>query len=115
MEQSILKTIKKLCGIHEDDKSFDLDVIVAINSAFMESSQLGIGPHMGFTIEDETAQWTDYEMKVANYEALKTFIYLKVRLSFDPPQNSFLVAEFNKQLEELKFRLIVQADNEGGE
>ena len=82
---SILTSIKKLLGITEEDTSFDTDVIIQINSAFMILNQLGVGPEEGFIISDDMATWDEFLPEGKQLEGVKTYIYLKVKLVFDPP------------------------------
>lgn len=110
METSILKTVRTSLGILPDFTEFDAELIVAINSALMAVSQLGIGPTGGFSISDDTATWTELFNSVSNIEAVKSYIILKTRLEFDPPGTSFLMDSFNRQLDELGFRLMVEVD-----
>ncbi|MDR2395782.1 MAG: hypothetical protein LBD57_04215 [Endomicrobium sp.] len=104
---SILTSIKKLLGIEENYTHFDVDIIMQINGIFSVLEQIGIGPIGGFSIKDKTTKWKDYETDVS-YDMLKSYIYLKVRLLFDPPQNSFLVNSFEKQISELEWRLNIK-------
>lgn len=114
METSILTSIKKLLGPEEDYTHFDTDIIIHINSAFMNLNQLGVGPKGGFTIEDKEAKWEDFILDDRkDIEGVKTYVYLKVRLIFDPPQMGYLVEAIKDQIKELEWRLNVQA--EGGE
>jgi len=113
MVTSILTSIKKSVGITSTDTSFDDDIIMYINSALMSVNQLGIGPSTGFYITSDEEEWADLLGDRIDLEAVKIYISLKVRLAFDPPQNSFLVDAIKNQILELEFRLNVQA--EGGE
>lgn len=108
---SILTSIKKLLGIDENYEHFDQDIIMHINSVFMVLQQLGVGAD-SYSIEDKTATWSDYlgESGIANYQAVKTYIYLKVRLVFDPPTSSYVVEAINNQIKELEWRFTVQTD-----
>lgn len=110
METSILKTIRTALGILTDFTGFDGELIVAINSAIMALSQLGIGPTGGFSISDDTATWTDLFAGQTNIESAKSYIFLKTRLEFDPPGTSFVLEAIKNQLEELTFRLMVEVD-----
>ena len=113
--ESILTSIKKLLGIEADDASFDQEMIMHINSVFMILNQLGLGPVKGFSISDSTKVWTDFVLERKDLESIKSYIYLRVRLLFDPPQNSFLVESIKKQCDEFEWRLNVQVDPpEGG-
>ena len=112
MNESILNSIKKLLGIAAEYTNFDTDIIIHINSVFMILNQLGIGPSEGFRIIDNTAVWNNYITEDDDLDAVKTYIYLKVKLLFDPPLNSAVI-EANKQLiNELEWRLNVQVKEE---
>lgn len=107
---SILGSIKKLLGITEVYDVFDKDLVMHINSVFFVLTQLGVGPSEGFTIQDETAVWDDFIPCGANLEAVKSYVYLKVRLLFDPPQSSALTEAINRQISEFEWRLNVAVD-----
>lgn len=105
MEESILNTIKKLLGITEDNKDFDTDIIVDINSVFMILKQLGVGPNEGFKIEDDSSTWDEYIDNEADLEAVKSYIYLRVKIMFDPPLNGTVTDALNSVKDELEWRL----------
>ena len=107
--ESILTSIKKLLGIIEDCTDFDTDIIMHINSVFMVLTQLGIGPSEGFTIKDKYAVWTDF-IPEGSLEATKTYIYLKVRLLFDPPSSSAVMESMNRMASEYEVRLNYEAE-----
>ena len=108
----ILTSIKKLLGIEEDQTCFDQDIIMNINSVLMILNQLGIGPNEGFTITGYTETWTDLLGERKDLEAIKTYIYLKVRLLFDPPTSGFVLDSMERNITQLEWRLNVQV--EGG-
>ena len=108
--ESILNSIKKLLGIMEDDEHFDQDIIIHINSAFMILNQLGVGPEEVFTIQDASDSWTDFIHGSQNIESVRTYVYLKVKLVFDPPQSSVVSEAYNKTLSELEWRLNIASD-----
>jgi len=104
-KESILNSIKKLLGIQADYKNFDTDIIIHINSVFMILNQLGIGPAQGFKIEGDTETWDDYISDGDDLESIKTYVYLKVKIVFDPALSG-TVMEANKEvLRELEWRL----------
>ena len=107
LNTSILITIKKLLGIEPEHQAFDLDIITHINSAFMVLAQLGVGPEEGFFISDNTANWEDFITTTNGIypHAVQTYIYLKVKLTFDPPQTAHLIAAVERQIEQLEWRL----------
>jgi hypothetical protein len=106
---SILTSIKKLLGITEDYEQFDTDIIIHINSAFSVLAQLGVGPVSGFSIEDSSAVWSDF-VDDSRLEMIKSYIYFKVRLAFDPPTSSAAMQAINEQISELTWRLNVAVD-----
>lgn len=110
--ESILTSIKKLLGPGEDDTQFDDDIIIFINGAIMRLNQLGIGPPGGYSITDKNNVWSELIGTREDLDAVKTYIYLKVRLVFDPPQSGFLVDAIKSQIAELESTLNIQA--EGG-
>lgn len=105
METSILTSTKKVLGIAADYTVFDLDIITHINTAFSDLAQLGIGPIEGFMIEDDTADWLDFIGDDLQLNSVKTYVFLKVRMLFDPPQTSFHITAMNDQIAELEWRL----------
>lgn len=109
---SILTSIKKLLGIGEEDTAFDMDITIHINSALMILTQLGVGPPNGFTIEDKDDLWSDFiSPDDKSFESVKTYMYLKVKLVFDPPPSSAVIEVFNKNIKELECRLRDAADS----
>lgn len=86
-----------------------MDIIIHINSVFRILNQLGIGIE-GYRIEDANNTWSEFIGDGINLDDVKTYTYLKVRLIFDPPTNSFLVNAIEKQIDELTWRLNVEAD-----
>ena len=113
MNNSILTSIKKLLGITADDTSFDEDIIIHINTVFMDLNQIGVGPANGFRIEDKDNIWSEFVEDDSYYDAVKTYIYLKVKLLFDPPLSSAVMTSINQSIEKLEWRLNVKAETDG--
>lgn len=107
MADSILTNVKKIVGIAELDTSFDPDIIMHTNTVLSVLNQLGIGPTDGFVIEDATPTWDDFLARDKRLNMVKTYVYLRVRLLFDPPQTSFVIESLNKQIEELEVRMSI--------
>ena len=107
---SILTSVKKLLGITEECTDFDADIIMHINSALMILTQLGVGPSEGFFIEDKTDFWDDFITDIGQFEAVKTYVYMKVKLMFDPPSSSAVMDAMNRTISELEWRLNVAAE-----
>lgn len=111
MTTSILTDVKKVLGIDESYTTFDLDVTLHINSVFTTLNQLGIGPDAGFMIEDESATWGSFLGPDPRLNATKSYMYLRVRMLFDPPTTSFLLDAYSKQILELEWRLNLMAES----
>lgn len=109
--ESILTSIKKLLGITEEYEHFDADIIMHINSVLMILTQLGVGPPEGFLIQDETSTWTDFVPDTMKIEAIKSYMYLKVKLLFDPPLSSAVMESYNRQISELEWRITSEAES----
>lgn len=108
---SILTSIKKLLGITEEYTHFDADLIMHINSVFMILTQLGVGPPEGFMITDDTSTWDDFIKDEHNLQAVKSYMHQKVKLLFDPPLSSAVLDSMNRMINELEWRLNVQAES----
>lgn len=111
MEDSILKTTKKILGIDESYTAFDLDIITHINMVFTTLNDLGVGDPLGFMIMSDEEKWQDFTMDVLQQNAVKTYVFLRVKLAFDPPQTSFHINSLEKQVQELEWRLNVRREN----
>lgn len=107
---SILNTVKKYCGLSDDYDAFDQDILVLINGAILELSQNGIGPDSGFTVSNVAAAWDDFVGDFSNPGAVASYVSLKVKMLFDPPTSSFVLDAYKKQLDELIWRLNLEAD-----
>lgn len=106
---SILGYIKKVIGgIDENNDYYDPDLIMFINAAFSTLAQLGVGPEKPFKIEDDSAEWSDFDYQ--DIEAVKEWIYIKVRAIFDPPQNSSVLNALDERRKELEWRMNVMAE-----
>ena len=104
---SILTSIKKLLGIDEEYNHFDADIIMHINSVFFILAQVGVGPSDGFVITGEDETWEDFmpEEKLVKVMAVKTYVYQKVRLIFDPPTSTTAMTALKELIAEMEWRL----------
>lgn len=107
---SILDSVKQMLGIglSDCDFNFDQELIMHTNGVLMILTQLGIGPVSGFRITGNTETWEDFIGERQDLELIKNVVYLRLRLLFDPPQNSFLVKSIEEQIKEYDWRLEVQ-------
>lgn len=109
MEDNILNTIKKLLGSNADFTAFDTDILININSAISVLAQLGVNDSKEFVVDADSV-WGDYLTSGDNLEFIKTYIYLKVRKTFDPPASSFVLDSIEKQIAELEWRINVAVE-----
>lgn len=107
---SILTSIKKMLGIDEEYDCFDTDLIVHINSVFMILTQMGVGPSEGFIISDKTTTWDEFLQDTKQLESVRSYVYLKVKLLFDPPLSSVVMDATNRLISELEWRLNVAGE-----
>lgn len=106
---SILDKTKKILGIEAEYDAFDTDIITHINTVFSTLSQLGVGPTDGFMIEDNTTLWTDFLEGKLELNQVRSYMYLRVRILFDPPATSFALDAMKQQILEFEWRLSIYA------
>lgn len=109
MTNSILLTIKKMLGIAEEYHAFDIDIVTDINATFLALNQLGVGPSTPFQIFGDDENWSDF-IDTEKYPGIQTYIYMRVRMMFDPPTNSFLLTSMENQCSEFEWRLMSQSE-----
>ena len=110
--ESILKTVKKMLGLSAEDTSFDIDIIIHINSVLATLNQIGVGVK-NFTITSEGETWNDFLEDNRDLEQVKSYVYLKTRIAFDPPTGSALDS-FKELAKELEWRLYTVQENKKG-
>lgn len=115
LTESILTSVKKMLGIVEDYEQFDPDIIMHINSVFSILNQLGVGPKNGFVIEDKNSRWNEFIQDEKTLQLVKTYMFMKVKMMFDPPLSSAVIECYKLQISEYEWRLNVEADTDGGE
>lgn len=114
--ESILTSIKKMLGIAEEYTHFDADIIMHINTVFMTLTQLGVGPSEGFFIEDDSTHWVDFIPDLNKLQAVKTYMFLKVKIVFDPGSiGASTLAAYERQIQEYEWRLNVAVENNSSE
>lgn len=117
LEEKILSSIKKLLGLNDGVTVFDTDIVIHINTVFANLTQMGVGPqddegkNIGFKIYTGNEVWGDFTSNDILIENVKTYVYIKVKMVFDPPTSSALIDAYNAQAKELEWRLYTQ---EGG-
>ena len=109
---SILTSVKKMLGITAEYTHFDSDIIMHINSVFMILNQMGVGPREGFSISSDVETWDEFTNDNLTIESVKSYMYLKVGLLFDPPTSSNVLEARNRLVSELEWRLNAIVDTE---
>lgn len=112
--ESILDSEKKLLGLDADYDVFDDDLVIHINSIFGTLHQLGIGPNDQLVITDNTTTWGEYTTDATEVYEVRTYVYLRLRLLFDPPSSGFVYSGMESQIKELEWRLNVKSDEVKG-
>lgn len=112
MDESILTSIKTQLSLMPEDESFDKEVIIFINAAFARLTQLGVGPVQGFSIKDDSTYWSEFVTDITQTEMAKVYVYLKVKMLFDPPTNSSLAKHMEEQIKEYEYLLKVEAEDD---
>ena len=110
VSESILLSVKKMLGLDQEYDVFDPELIIHINTVFGTLHQLGVGPEDQFRITGDSETWSEFDTEGEQIDEVKTYIYLRVRLLFDPPSSSFVLSSFKEQIQELEWRLNVKAD-----
>lgn len=108
---SILDSIKKALGLDSEDISFDLDVTMFTNAVFGSLKQLGVGPDTGFMIVDNTTLWSQYVTNIQFLGMVKNYIFMNVKLVFDPPANPHATAAYQKIIEETGWRILAEVES----
>lgn len=110
--ESILTSVKKMLGITEEYEHFDSDLIIHINSVFMILTQLGVGPPLGFSIRDKSTTWKEFISDETKFQQVKSYMHMKVKLLFDPPLSSAVIASMEKMIAEAEWRLNAAAETD---
>lgn len=109
---SILTSIKKMLGISEEYEQFDPELMIYINSAFGTLKQLGVGPDSGYSISSKDNTWGEFSSDASEVSLVKSYVYISVRLIFDPPTSSFVLDSLSRQRDEIGWRLNAGAELE---
>jgi len=107
VDRSILNSVKRMCSVDPSLTVFDDVIAMHTNSAFARLHELGVGPVDGFMIEDAEPTWGDFLGDDPRFNQVKSYVYLYVRILFDPPQTGYLVTAMEKQIEKLEWTINV--------
>lgn len=109
---SILVTTKLACGVTYDEPETDFIIITHINSVLSDLNQLGIGPADGFEVTDSESKWENFYGTDKRLNSVRSYVYLRVRMLFDPPSTGPLMEAMNKQVEQLGWRINARREEE---
>lgn len=115
LTEYILPSVKKMLGISYDYDAFDSDIIMHTNSVLAILTQMGLGPNGGFAISGNDEKWTDFIPNVTKFNFVKSYVFLKVRLLFDPPQSGTANEAANRMISEMEWRLYTESEWGGSE
>lgn len=110
MAESILTSTKATLGLSEDHTAFDTELVLFINSVLSRLTQLGVGPDTGFRIEDDSATWEDFIGVGAKLNNVKSYMHMRVKMLFDPPELGFVITAMKSEIEQEEWRLMVECD-----
>lgn len=106
---SILNDTKKILGLDSSYTAFDTDILMHINTVFADLQQIGIGPTAGYSITGATELWSAFTTDVT-LNSVKTYMYLRVKMLFDPPTTSYLITSMEEQIRKFEWRLNVKRE-----
>ena len=109
--ESILNSIKKILGIAEEKEYLDSHINININSKCTNLTQLGCQQENIFSIDDESEKWEDFLPEERMLHSVKSYMFMKVKLMFDPPLSSAVIECTKEQIKELEWRLQVAVDS----
>lgn len=107
-KDSILLSVKKMLGITGDYNYFDNDIIMHINTVISILKQMGLKTDL--VVANEKQTWRKLYGDDDIYGFIKTFVYLRVKLLFDPPASSSVSDAINRQIQELEWRIYSELD-----
>lgn len=106
---SILNDVKLTLGLLPGQTAHDNTIVIFINSAFSELTQLGAGPPFGFQITGPDESWANFETD-PRLNSIKSYVYLVVKIAYDPPKAGYLVQALSDQKRELAYRINLVAE-----
>lgn len=111
MSSSIMDDVKHMLGLLPAETAFDSDVMIHVNTIFTTLHQLGVGSDEGFMIEDNSTQWDEF-ITDDRLNGIKSYMFLRAKLLFDPPQVGFVIASMDRQIAELEWRIRLEAEEQ---
>ena len=109
IQDSILDTTKRQLGLDLADDSYDVEIVMHINSIFFILTQLNVGPTNGFSILGKEEVWADF-IGEDQIHAVRTLMGLRVKLIFDPPATGPMIAAIERVAEQMEWRLNIHME-----
>lgn len=109
-DDSILDSIKDLLNLPLEDTTFDKQIVNLINAEFSTIQQLGVGPIDEFLIKDNSSMWAEFIQETKYIQMVRNAVWIGVKLVFDPPQTGPATAAYERRLNEVQWRLRIEAD-----
>lgn len=110
-DESIIDSLKGYLGVQKEDDAFDQDIVLHANNAFSVLYQVGVGKDKPIRIFDKEDAWgclfQDYDKVL---DMIKEYTFLRVRLLFDPPQNSSVMDSLKQTISECEYRIMMELD-----
>ena len=113
--ESILTSIKEMLGMGANYDHFDHQLVAHINTALTLLTGLGVGPSEGYLIRNKEDKWTDFVPENPKLESIKTYVYLNVKMLFDPPVSAAAIDAIERSIKKLEWLINVTADSKGDE
>ena len=105
MIDSVLLSTKQMLGISPEDTSFDVNVIMSINTALTILMDLGLTEVEDQIVTSDKMTWDELLGGRTDIEYVKTYIYQKVKLIFDPPTSTAAIDAMQRSISELEWRI----------
>lgn len=105
MSDSVLSSTKQMLGISPEDTSFDVNVIMSINAALTILMDLGLTEVEDQIVTSDKMTWDELLGGRTDIEYVKTYIYQKVKMIFDPPTSTAAIDAMQRSISELEWRI----------
>jgi hypothetical protein len=111
VDENILDSVKTYLGIAADELGFDAEILMLINSAFSTLADVNISAMPTTMVTDNTLEWSAVPMDDGQLGNVKLYVFIEVKLAFDPPQLPAVLSSFSERKQELVWRINERAEN----
>ena len=105
MSDSVLSSTKQMLGISPEDTSFDVNVIMSINTTLTILMDLGLNEVEDQVVTSDKMTWDELLGGRTDIEYVKTYVYQKVKMIFDPPTSTAAIDAMQRSISELEWRI----------